>query len=270
MRTRALLGSTLWSLAMLACVEPANTDASSEATDSGSEDGTEDGGGECLEPQDAAARTYDVELIGFAEVGPDGLFTSAGPLDYEGTCTLETMTYANAELSLELACEHAMPTEATGARVIVTTAAAGVPAGLDEGDSLTLVAVAYESEGGAQVPPDVGALVSDVTNVQYYLLTDDDGPVFLANVHSPTISAGELSMSLEYCESWTGCSDAGVIGGYVSASAGQASVDIQIGEVAVVDGGTMSWDVSLFQARLDSGDCHFGITGGVSVVRRPS
>ena len=271
MRTRALL-PLISPLVALACVSPANTDVGSEGTATEATAGTgESGDGDvCLEAQDGVARTYDVELIGFAEVGPDGLFTAAGPLDYTGSCTLETMSFAGAELSLELACEHAMPTDPSGARVVVTTAASGLPAGLEEGASLSLEAVAYESEGGDTLPPDVAALVSDVTNVQYYRLSDDDGPVFLANVHGPTISTGEVEMSLEHCEAWTGCSDAGTIAGYVTASAGQTSIDVQIGEVGVLMGASMSYDVSLFQARLDSSDCHFGSTGGVSVVRRPA
>ena len=46
-------------------------------------------------------------------------------------------------------------------------------------------------------------------------------------------------------------------------------MSVQVGELGVLEGEAMSWDVSLFQARLSSYDCHFGISGGVSVVRRP-
>ena len=44
---------------------------------------------------------------------------------------------------------------------------------------------------------------------------------------------------------------------------------VKLGEVALLDSGAMAWDVSLFQAIFDANDCHFGVSGGFSLVRRP-
>lgn len=214
--------------------------------------------------------TYTVNLVGFPEVEGNTLVDYG--LDYEGSCVLDEMAYAGDQLTLSLACEHPAPSVAEGASVSITTAAAGLPAGVEIGDTLTFSAsvLHFEHIGGDASGPIFRALES--AGYESYSLFDADGPVFAAKVNGLDGSYGPIELSREYdCPNFDFCGDPseGDIQGFVRATVGQAEVDVQVGEVGLLQSGDLEWDLSLFQARLKN-DCHDGVSGGFSLVRRPA
>jgi hypothetical protein len=242
--------------------ETGDTDDTGDTTDETTE------GGECLPPGQGIARTFTVDFLGFPEIAND-LLTSPEGLDFSGPCLLDSMDFDGETLTLGLSCEHPAPSLPEGASVAITTAATGIPAGVAVGDTLTFVGYAIESQGGDIVDPDFSLFVLDA-NVEVHQLRDEDGLIFAANVHSPGGHYEEVVLTPEHdCPNWEGCSGDGSIGGYIDASTGNQSIDVHIGETGVLDIGSMSWDVTLFGATYDANDCHFGIGGSSSVVRRP-
>ncbi len=223
--------------------------------------------GECLAPQPALARTYEVDLSGFPEA--DGsLFEDPEGLRYTGTCELTAIDFVDGTLTMSLDCEHPAPSSPDGAQVAISTAAAGVPAGVGVGDELSFSATGYFSLGGDQSGPQ--RLLSG-TNVESYALHDEQGLIFAANPKEPNGDFGDVVVEDEpNCPGWQGCGgDRPPISGYVVARSGGSSIDVQVGEIGQLVGDSSSWDVSLFASRYDPDDCHFGISGDVSVVRRP-
>lgn len=278
MRARLITGTVLL---VLGCPAPAldgdeeaegtgeTAEESGETTETGDTTDETTDGGECLPPQNGVARTFDVDLLGFPEI-QDDLLTSEAGLDFSGPCLLDSMDFDGATLTLGLSCEHPAPSLPEGATVSITTAATGIPAGVSVGDTLTFEGFVIESQGGVVVDPEFSLQVMGA-NVEVYQLRNEAGPIFAANFHGLGGDFEQVMVTGKHdCPAWQGCSsEIGTIGGYIDAKAGGESIDVHVGEVGLLDIGSMSWDVSLFGASFDDGDCHFGIRGSFSVVRRP-
>jgi hypothetical protein len=183
------------------------------------------------------------------------------------------MDFTADQLTLSLSCEHPAPSIPEGASVTITTAAEGLPAGIAVGDTLTFMANAIDFEhiGGDMSGGVFRAL--EYAGVEYYALGDASGPVFTATVSSLGGGYGPVEVVPKYnCPDFEACggSNYGWIAAYVRASVGDTSIDVQVGEVGLLESGDLAWDVSLFYAALDDSDCHDGESGSVSIVRRPS
>lgn len=229
-----------------------------------------DGDEPCQPPDDPVPVTYSISLVGFPEVDGNTLISTNG-LAFEGPCTVDAMDFAAGELTLSLACEHPAPSTPEGASVTITTAAAGLPAGVEIGDTLTFVAsvLDFENLGGDASGPIFRGL--EYAGPEIYELSDADGVVFAATVDYLGASFEPVLVNREYnCPDWVWCNGdiPGPIAAHVRASAGESEVDVHVGEVASIVSGELSWDLSLFSASLTN-DCHDGEDGGFSVVRRP-
>ncbi|MCA9684971.1 MAG: hypothetical protein KC457_22505 [Myxococcales bacterium] len=280
----------LLTLSSTGCPEPgADDDAADETADETAGETTDEtagettDGGECLAVGESVSRTYEITLTGFPEIDENNQLVDVYTgIDYQGSCTVDAMDFSDGTLTLDLGCEHPAPSLPEGARVLLTTTAAGIPAGLELGGTLDLTAYAFESQGGYLAERPLagpgGASGSSApggprllgVNVEYYQLVDADGLVFGANPRGGGLNGGDVQVSVTHdCASWQGCSGDGIIGGYAKASSGMTSIVVATGEVGVLDNGGLSWDVSLFSASFDASDCHFGASGSTSAVRRP-
>jgi hypothetical protein len=225
----------------------------------------------CQPPEEGVPSTYTVSLVGFPEVSGDTLV--ADQLDYEGPCVVDAMDFVADQLTLSLSCEHPAPSIPEGASVTITTAAEGLPANVAVGDTLTFLASAIDFEhiGGDASGGVFRAL--EYAGVEYYALADASGPVFTATRSTLNGGYGPVEVVAEYnCPDFQPCggSNYGWIAAHVRASVGDTAIDVQVGEVGLLEGGDLAWDVSLFSAALDDQDCHDGESGSLSVVRRPS
>ncbi len=232
---------------------------------------TDDGGGEpCEAPVEGLPANYSVSLVGFPEV-VDGQLVANVQLDFNGPCVVDAIDFAADQLTLSLACEHPAPSDPGGARVTITTAAAGLPSGVDIGDTLTFDAQAahVEQTGGDASGPIFRELSPG--GPERYELSDEGGPVFALVINDTTGFFGPIKATTMYnCPGWAFCTArTDSIRGYVHASLDdQPGVDVEVGETALLESGDLAWDVTLFQSWLTS-DCHDGEHGSLSIVRRP-
>ncbi|HLT40827.1 MAG TPA: hypothetical protein VK034_31335 [Enhygromyxa sp.] len=216
----------------------------------------------CPAPVDGVPETYNVSFAGFPEIEDGALVDADGMLDFTGNCTITQLSFADGELSMVLACEHP---DSTDAVVTLTVAATGAPAELAVDDTVELSSYAYYFQGGDR-GGGVFRAISNV-NLERHTITDDQGVVFAALRGGTEGSFGSITVEEQFnCPGWTPCSADGDISGYIRASSGDGSIDVQIGDIEQLDDGALAWDVSLFQALL--GGCH-GNDGGFSIVRRP-
>lgn len=225
----------------------------------------------CQPPEQGVPLTYTISLVGFPEIEGNALVTTEG-LDFSGPCVLDEMEIVDDQLTLALSCEHPTPSVPEGASVAITTAAAGLPAGVEIGDTLTFDAsvIHFEHVGGDASGPIFRGL--EEAGPEIYELSDADGLVFGARVRGlgaafePIVVVGDYN-----CPEWAPCSgddNLDSIAAHVRASVGETDVDVHVGEVALLESGDWSWDLSLFSASLHD-DCHDGEYGNFSVVRRP-
>jgi hypothetical protein len=232
--------------------------------------GGDNGVGEfCPNTEFGGPPNYSVTLVGFPEV-TNGELDSQG-LDFEGACVLDAMTYEAGELSLSLGCDHPAPSVPEGARVTIVTAAAGLPAGVAVGDTLTFRAQAayFESSGGFTEGP-LRAL--ELAERETYELGDESGPMFAAVEDALGGTFGPIMVNREVnCPDFNPCGGGeveGPIRAYVHVSVGETEIDVQVGEVALLESDGVAWDLTLFAASLNN-DCHGGESGGFSILRRP-
>jgi hypothetical protein len=225
----------------------------------------------CQPPEDGVPLTYTVSLVGFPEVEGNTLINSNG-LAFDGPCVVDVMEFAADELTMSLSCEHPAPSIPEGASVTITTAAEGLPAGVAVGDTLTFraQAVDFEHTGGDAS----GGIFRALTYAGWetYSLSDAAGPVFAATADVLGGNYGVVEITAEYnCPDFKACggSSYGWIGAFLRASVGNTQVDVKVGEVGLLESGDLAWDLSLFYAALDDGDCHDGTAGSFSLVRRP-
>ena len=224
----------------------------------------------CQPPDDPVPLTYSISLVGFPEI-EDNVLVGDVDLQYSGACVLDEMDFAGDQLTLSLSCEHPAPSDPEGASVTIVTTAAGVPEGVAVGDSLTFEASAIllSHLGGDASGPIFRALGD--AGLESYELSDADGLVFGATVNNLSANFEPIVISREYnCPGWMPCSGESPdpIAAHVNASVGASELDVYVGDVAPLEGGELTWDLSLFQASLDD-NCHDGERGGFSVVRRP-
>lgn len=207
--------------------------------------------------------TYSISLVEFPEVQGGWLDRD---LHFSGHCDLDAMELEGDELSLSLSCDH----PEGPVNVTITTAASGLPAGVEIGDSLLFEAdaVVEAMVGGAPLQPDFRGLTA--SEWETYQLSDDDGLIFAAGVDTLRGNFGTIAVvSNSTCPNWT-CDghNSGEVEAYIEASTDEAEIDVHVGEVALLESGDLAWDVSVFQAKLNP-ECYHTEYGSFSIVRRP-
>lgn len=236
------------------------------------QDEEEEGGDQpCQPPEVPVPPTYSVSLVGFPEIENNALVGDED-LQYSGACTLDAMDFAGDQLTMSLSCEHPSPSDPEGASVTIVTTAAGLPEGVEVGDTLTFeVSVILLAHTGGFTSGPIFRAVTDA-GPESYELSDEDGLVFGAKVNGLSANFEPIVISREYnCQDWMPCSaqSPDPIAAHVLASVGDSALEVYVGDVAPLASGDLGWSLSLFEASLND-DCHDDESGGFSVVRRPA